>query len=105
MTTIPVTAEGLLELALRCEATTGPDTALDLEIRDALGLPWRADHLRYTASLDGAVTLVPEGAQWTLTVDGPRFLAHVSGFTATAATPALALCSAALRARASQEAK
>jgi hypothetical protein len=69
----------------------------------------------YTASLDAAVTLVPEGYYWQV-ANGKRnhsepqacadlFVAHGPNrgdmsFTVDAATPALALCAAALRARA-----
>jgi hypothetical protein len=70
---------------------------------------------RLTGSLDAAVTLVPEGYYWQA-ANGKRrhsepqacadlFVAHGPNrgdmsFTADAATPALALCAAALRARA-----
>jgi hypothetical protein len=72
----------LLELAARCEAATGPDRELDALIYRALaGFP--TDHwYRYgethladdrvpavTASLDAAMTLIPEG--W----DGALYLA------------------------------
>jgi hypothetical protein len=120
----------LLELADRCEQATGPDRELDAEIAEASGnMPedyQRATHygeprpyfwhkfehegeiipLRYTASLDAAMTLVPEEAWWSVmrapcaegydaevASDDPRH----------AATPALALCAAALRARAGQQ--
>lgn len=63
----------------------------------------------YTTSLDAALTLVPEGFDWlrlgpvTMTVypvqHDPKAWAH--HIEATGATPALALCAAALRARAS----
>lgn len=75
----------------------------------------------YTASLDAAMTLVPEGWRWTA---GHREFPHARGyvengelafvgvgtrrnpnrmwFETTAATPALALTAAALRARAAQ---
>ena len=68
---------------------------------------------RYTTSLDAALTLVPEGCIWAtsayttfatadVTLTGEGFLS-ASGdveFEAQAKTPALALCIAALRARA-----
>jgi hypothetical protein len=60
----------------------------------------------YTASLDAAMTLVPEGASWSLTSaleDEPpcaTVLTMESTEHGLAATPALALCAAALRARA-----
>ena len=64
---------------------------------------------RYTASLDAAMTLVPEG--WSKSVmdaDNGDALAELWTYTANAETRAktwpLALCAAALRARASTEA-
>lgn len=65
----------------------------------------------WTASIDAAMTLVPEGAVWlrkspeTMSIYTPPkdekvWAAHID---AKGATPALALTSAALRARASQE--
>lgn len=115
--------ERLLELAERVEAAMGPDRELDFYIwaalngvteitdpaegRDANG-EW---HLYgfvdpYTASLDAAMTLVPEGQEfgcgskdatgtawaWAGQHNGPEEIA-------SAATPALALCAAALRAQ------
>jgi hypothetical protein len=58
------------------------------------------------ASLDAAMTLVPEGFDWIIgrTNDGLTIHAEVGGrgdeFMRFAATPALALCAAALHARA-----
>lgn len=61
-----------------------------------------------TASLDAALTLVLEGLVWS--VDGPdsskaRVTKLLDGhtFTVLAATPALAICATALKARASME--
>jgi hypothetical protein len=109
-----------IALAERCEQAAGPDAGLDLAMwttfLDTPGFqplsPWRTD---YTASLDAAVTLVPEGYYWQA-ANGKRrhsepqacadlFVAHGPNrgdmsFTADAATAALALCAAALRARA-----
>jgi hypothetical protein len=69
---------------------------------------------RYTASLDAAMTLVLEGHTWSLfdggwagverrgaTLDGDETIATA---TRCGATPALALCAAALRARAADRA-
>lgn len=119
-------------LAVRCEQATGPDRALDKDIREALGQPvmdehgtmveWRPDFYAapaYTASLDAAMTLVPEGADaagerfkvegWNeQTVHPPHVKASawVAGAKrAYAATPALALCAAALRAQANDRRK
>jgi hypothetical protein len=91
----------LLTLAERCEQTAGSDAGLDLAIwttlLDTPGFqppsPWRTD---YTASLDAAVTLVPEGCGWMVMNNA----AKVGPLPSRASTPALALCSAALRARA-----
>jgi hypothetical protein len=100
---------------------------MDFEIADAvLGHvrpPFRRGHCeKYTASLDAAMTLVPEGCLFTVRTvwdgDETAGLASVSRYTpakpcrhprrywmdehqTTAATPALALTAAALRARAS----
>jgi hypothetical protein len=113
----------LLALAERCEQATGPDKELDFTIDDfMLKHGAETDRIRnpryvlpYTASLDAAVTLVPEGYYWQA-ANGKRrhsepqacadlFVAHGPNrgdmsFTADAATAALALCAAALRARA-----
>jgi hypothetical protein len=50
----------------------------------------------YTASLDAAVTLVPDGCGWMVM----KNVAKVGRWPKRGATPALALCAAALRARA-----
>ena len=112
---------GLLELAERCARATGPDWKLDLAIFEAadpeayrgsvLGAYHRADRVTppsYTASLDAAMTLVPLGQQFGCgSKDATdRAWAWAGQFSegdyiANAATPALALCAAALRARAS----
>lgn len=113
----------LLELAARCEAATGPDRELDLAIAEALRLPRQRNgsvniSAPFTASLDAAVTLVLEGWDWSVGIikgDGsfPPAEANVSpnyqpfpvdlDLNADAQTPALALCAAALRARATGE--
>jgi hypothetical protein len=107
-------AEKLLGLAERCEKAGGPDLLLDGDIHEALGFSRYRKPIAYTASLDAAMTLVPEDAD----AGGERFrlehwngsgvhAAHVraSAWVAGAArvyaaTPALALTAAALRARA-----
>lgn len=64
---------------------------------------------RYTESVDAALTLVPEGRSWELTqvVSEGISIAFIwnmfeagEGDSAEAATPALALCAAALKSRA-----
>jgi len=116
----------LNELAERVEAATGPDRELDRAISDALGVgrfhAAGSSAWQYTSSLDTAMTLVPEGwlLQFLQEIDyldgedaGPPWTAELrwrenfssSGRSACqvwCATPALALCAAALRAR-SQE--
>lgn len=109
------------DLIARLEAATGPSFALDCEISKAAGSaawPPRA----YTASIDAALTLVPDGCGWSagwgqILPDKPMGEAritrnaHFIGYDANydvivkanAATPALALCIAALRARAGDE--
>ncbi len=65
----------------------------------------------YTASLDAALTLVPEGWQWVVSQQFGQPFAGCGGsptdgwlaWHVDAATPALALCAAALRARAAMQ--
>jgi hypothetical protein len=95
----------LLELADRCEDATGPDGSLDKEIAKArYGDGIRPPKVAFTASLDAAMALVPESIELTLDISKPRSTAQLFGSdplsSATGATPALALCAAALRARA-----
>lgn len=132
------------EIADRVEAAEGADRELDLAIGLAvLGWKWVEDDFgdylildfgaahqvgwrkgeaipdcipHITGSLDGAASLIPDGAHFDIRSDGrdgddePYAFVHQrhwSGHTifktsgsANAATPALALCAAALRARA-----
>jgi len=111
----------LLALAERVEALDGPNRNLDADIMRATGLGGlKADYAPhpYTASIDAALTLVPEGwavERWQIWPGEPSTLDLLetkrSGdqwvrdgwqgkVDACAATPALALCAAALRARA-----
>lgn len=121
----------LLALAERCEAATGPDRELDALIAyQHLGLFVRNEGHplgrkcydthgievalpRYTASLDAAMTLVPEGRrQDHVWPDGEGGFcsyiwekdraAYISGKSRACST-ALALTAAALRARASSQ--
>ena len=102
----------LLALAERCEQAAKPDRELDFAI--AAGVDWpdsphsHQHARRYTASLDAAVTLVPEGHEWlrknpeSMTVyrvpdDLKEWAQHIYG---RGNTTSLALCAAALRARA-----
>lgn len=104
----------LLELAERCKRATGPDSELGLAISEACEM--ETPHFCPTASLDAAMTLVPEGCVWSVgdwsAIDKwvgatcwppeDRRPVDFSGIT-LAATPALALTAAALRALAAQE--
>ena len=104
----------LLDLAERCEAATGPDLALNDAIARARSkwegrLVWSGLSRPYTASLDAAMTLVPEGWERIETTslnytDGSvRHYAAVNFMQPSkAAAPSLALCAAALKARATQ---
>lgn len=127
----------LIALAERVEKAQGPDRALDARILMAIsgGSQADADYAAsdpertcappaYTASLDAAAALVPEGwrlaylGEWdseTLRARGPwqailiragegdSFGPELSPRCNHAATPALALTAAALRARAAME--
>lgn len=56
---------------------------------------------KYTSSIDSALSLVPEGISWTLERDGDWYRASMLTKAHTAyRSPAIALCIAALRARA-----
>lgn len=117
----------MLELAARVEAASGPDRELDAEIgrytaAEFLGyVPVEPQHgcAPFTASLDAAMMLVPEGWRWMAGHrEHPHARAYVENgapafvgagsrrnparqwYETTAATPALALCAASLRARA-----
>jgi len=121
-----VTRADLLALAARVEAATGADRELDREIDRAL-FPqywrrsetgsWFSNYVHrppaFTASLDAAASLVPEGWAYHIAVrpwfdvfqaKGSvwAFGQRVASFTASAATPALALTAAALRALAQE---
>jgi hypothetical protein len=118
----------ILELAARVEALTGPDREVDADIMSLFthsvssddGDWWCGPHdaspirvPEFTASLDAAMTLVPE--KWKLRqmqfaapcADCRKWQVQFYGgregedyFVSFAATPTLALCAASLRARA-----
>jgi len=110
----------LMELASRVEAGEGPDRELDADIfltvrPEHRGRLFNAPH--YTASLDVAATLVPPGDYATgelyrleaYSTNGVLVPTHVRASAwvpgaprAYAATPAMALTAACLRARAHQ---
>ena len=105
----------LTELADRVETLDGPCYDTDELIGITVGFDFQFElggaisrpPPHYTASLDAAMTLVPEGFDWlrkdfrTMTVVMPAADQKAWGrhIDATGATPALALCAAALRAR------
>jgi len=119
----------MISLAERCEAAAGPCEELDADIALAAGwkhrsgkdwhlvLPW--ERPCYTASIDAAMTLVPE--EWTAwgvwsrrrktkfyavlsrlrdNFEGNELGEEEDAESKRCATPALALCAASLRARA-----
>lgn len=116
------------DLIERIEAASGPDREIDLAIAEYAfdqriplscygGNPINYDPRMWlerhdwspTASIDAALTLVPEGRSWELTqvVSEGISIAFIwnmfeagEGDSAEAATPALALSAAALKARA-----
>jgi hypothetical protein len=119
----------LLQLAERCEKATGPDYRLDADIARAVGWKYRLreatntwqwhhptndHHIQsappaFTASLDAAMQLVPEGwtrtVKWSVENEGYALVYDPSApddssIYALGKTAALALCAAALRARA-----
>ena len=110
----------LEELIARLEAATGPSRKLDATIDIAVNGGTAADLAyvledvertlrphRYTASIDAAMTLVPDDACWTVSVprqpdmSGKRYWASLRSNHpgARGSTPAIALCIAALKAR------
>lgn len=117
--------DALLELASRCEKATGPDRDIDCHIHVEMFVDkenagcidighgyvgWHpldgpyvsaVEPLRYTASIDAAMSLVPEGFGYVLTPGKVALIPDGKGpdFRSDAATPALALCAAALRAQ------
>ena len=123
-----MTRNDVLALAARVESATGADRELDAHvwlacvpgttrnelryIHKATGKECVIDETRdanrclivvpaYSASLDAALSLVPSGSWWWVEAQplGDAFLAGCGDErVATAATPALALTSAALRA-------
>ncbi len=129
----------LTELAARVEGAEGPNRDIDAEIAPLTGLRMAEEGHplgrccydqngrgvplpAFTASLDAALTLVPEGwfilvSDWqasilrklgpwqaVLTRNRDDMRTVFDGRSDHAATPALALCAAALRARAAMEA-
>lgn len=112
----------LEKLAGWLKAATGPDRELGREVLLACGRGFVSplySWLDPTASIDAAMSLVPEGCGWiaawgqtrpdepmggAIVKRNARFIGYGANYDAIseaeAATPALALCAAALRARA-----
>jgi hypothetical protein len=111
------------KLSERVERLEGADREIDRAIKQAFDHDWDYsadwdywDPLKrktvsrpvakpYTASLDAAMSLVPEGMSWSVQSGGSAhvwkagdFYADVSEY-GEAATPAIALCAAALKSR------
>lgn len=60
----------MTDLINRLERADGPDRELDwaIHIRNGLlGVGMYGDHPHYTASIDAALMLVPEGWKWAVT--------------------------------------
>jgi hypothetical protein len=113
----------LLALAERVEALAEPDREVDAQVgryfaAQYLGyVPWEPQTgcAKFTDSLDAAMSLVPSGWQWTVSLSLGRVniaivtvlhddsLVAPLEYEATAPTPALALTAAALRALAAQQ--
>lgn len=102
----------LTELADRCERAVGPDRELDQDIheivviRSALSGTIYPYSKKYTASIDAAMTLVPDqwnvslrgfGQSWNVVMNDMKTGPMQQSFS-HASTPALAICAAALRA-------
>ena len=112
--------KALLELAARCEAARGADTEIDARIWHTVygaSNGWEYDgypRKSFTASLDAAMTLVPTGHIWAIE-GGPHCEEKAAAWCSDkkvfdskpsfAATPALALCAASLRAIAQEQSK
>ena len=90
------------ELIARLEAADGPSRELDDAIEMLRPDYLRQPHCRYTSSIDAALSLVPEQYDWVLDSDGLAALlfANRACHTGRGKTPAIALCIAALKARA-----
>jgi hypothetical protein len=120
--TNPMTTDAMLKLAARCEQATGPDRELDMAICLALDTGRRVTGSGrwlgpdcFTGSLDVALLLIQDGMEWraerrvgkgmspayaSIWGPGARDIDHHDN--ARAKTVPLALCAAALKAKASQ---
>lgn len=117
----------MLDLAARCEAATDVDRLLSWDIWEAMGRPAIDDAARdgsapaYTASVDAAMSLVPgnysiqmgrgwrcdikEGKAWATVADRQFGPPNIFAESENAATVALAVAAAALKARHAAERK
>lgn len=105
------------EIIERLEKATGPSLELDHAIAAAIRPDDGHGVLLYTASLDAAMTLVPEGWGWkgesnlgyghafTVGHVGPNKLYDKTEGWGAGATPAIALCIAALHSRSVEPAR
>lgn len=101
-------SDDLASLIERLERASGPDRELDIDICTAIGKTRLAPGFQtaphYTSSIDAALTLVPDGWIAVVSTNGMASVENknkknlVNG--PASATPAIALCIAALRARA-----
>lgn len=100
----------LTDIIARLEKATGPDLDLDHAIAATVSPADGHGVLLYTAFIDAAVTLVPEGYRWLVgnawkdkhgscpTMASVCLAEDYGNKPATGATPAIALCIAALKA-------
>lgn len=90
-------------LIARVESATGPSFALEQEIADLAGVEHGCRIPPYTASIDAALTLLSPDRTWTVgrCKGAPGYVAILDndGRSHRAATPALAIVAAALKAR------
>lgn len=113
----------MTDLIERLEAATGPDRKLDVGIERAIGNApycevdwpgWEKSCPHYTGSLDAAMSLIPEERWRVYALQEPYLTSKMDWFCGLdhrtehykhgsqigeAATPALAICIAALKAR------
>ena len=106
-----VISRALIEVPEGCKAVHSDLTSQAGVIVDRVGRIYGTVYYQpFTASVDAALALVPDGfewrAQWSELPDRTwAGIAGVQGINTTAATPALALCAAALRAQEADDAE
>lgn len=92
-------------ISVRVNGTEYADAELQSDI-DLVGIEGMVIDAPYTASVDAAMTLIPEGYDWAVFHTNSGLTVHAwcgSRDDVFANTPALALTAAALRARAERE--